>query len=310
MKVFMYIDDIFDLGPTAVALGNFDGVHLGHQALIKSMVSYAGERGLTPVVFTFLNHPMNVITGKQAVKNIQTIYEKTEAIEALGVEYLVTAIFDENVMKLPPEDFAALYLRDALNCKTAFCGFNYSFGYKGQGSPALLKLYGEKMGFEVNVLHAVSVDGQTVSSTLIRGFIDKGDMESYLKYTGRLYSIDGKVMKGQHLGTRMGFPTVNLNLSNEMALPANGVYVTKTYVNHKRYDSITNVGNKPTVGTFGKNAETHIFGFSGDLYGQSVRVEFIKMTRPERVFASIDELSAQIQRDCLEAREYHENHRK
>ena len=305
----MYLDDIYDIGPTAVALGNFDGVHLGHQSLIKSMVSYAGERGLTPVVFTFLNHPLNVIAGKPVVKNIQTIYEKTAAIEALGVEYLVTAIFDETVMKLSPEDFARTYLCDALNCKTAFCGFNYSFGYKGQGSPAMLKLYGEAMGFDVNVLRAVSIDGQTVSSTLIRGFIDSGDMESYLRYTGRRYAVSGRVMQGQHLGRRIGFPTVNLNLDEEMALPANGVYVTKTYVNNKWYDSITNVGNKPTVGQYKKNAETHIFNFNKDVYGQNVKVEFIKMTRPERVFASVEALGEQIQRDCLQVREYHEAHR-
>ena len=306
MKVFTYLDDIYDIGPTCVALGNFDGVHKGHQTLISSCVEYAKVNGLTPVVFTFLNHPSNFIAGRTVVKGIQGLFEKTEQIEALGAEYMVTAMFNESVMNLEPEVFTDAILVKRLNMKQAFCGFNYSYGYMAKGTPETLRIQGEKFGFGVSVLDPVKIDGQTVSSTLIRNHIAEGDMERFAASTGRAYSIMGRVMVGQHLGTRMGFPTVNLNLDPRMVLPCNGVYVTKTYVNNAWYPSITNVGIKPTVGLNAKNAETHIFGFSEDVYGKTVKVEFIKMLRPEMKFDSVEELSKQIAKDCHEAESIHE----
>ena len=150
----------------------------------------------------------------------------------------------------------------------------------------------------------IRINGNTVSSTLIRQIIDDGRIAEYRDYTGRLYCIDGQVVQGRHLGRRIGFPTVNLSLDSTEAFPMNGVYITLTTVNVKKYHSITNVGNKPTVGEFAKNAETHIFDFDGDLYGQQVRIEFIKMLRPERKFESLEDLQHEIHRNCLQAQEY------
>ncbi|MBR6351302.1 MAG: bifunctional riboflavin kinase/FAD synthetase [Firmicutes bacterium] len=306
MKVFMYLDDIpdFNIGNTAVALGNFDGVHKGHTELIQNCVRIAKEQGLTPVVFTFLNHPNNVMAGKTVVKNIMTVQEKTEAIEALGIEIMVNTIFNESIMKSMPEDFVKTILVDTLHCKEAVCGFNYSFGYKALGHPEDLWEYGQKYGFEVNVVDDVRVNGVTVSSTLIRKLISEGRLDEYPEYTGRLYSIEGKVLYGQQLGRTIGFPTVNLSLSEDGALPRNGVYITRTYINNEVFNSITNVGNKPSVGKFGKNAETHIFDFDRDVYGKNIKVEFLKMLREEIKFPSIEVLSAEIQRNCIQAREY------
>ncbi len=307
MKVITYLEDAQEIiRNSCAALGNFDGVHRGHQELIKTCVEKAREKGLTPVVFTFLDHPMNAMSGRTVVKNIQTLEEKAESIEALGVEYMVAVPFTDDICKSSPEVFVRDILVSCLDIKEAVCGFNYSFGYKAEGSPEILRQLGEKYGFGVSVLDEFRIDGITVSSTYIRSLIDSGDMETYSKFTGRTYRIAGRVVQGRHFGRTMGFPTVNLSLSAEMALPKNGVYITRTLADGKLYASVTNVGNKPTVGIFDKNAETHIFGFDRDMYGRYVQVEFIKMLREEKKFDSFEQLSGQISRDCENARRYHE----
>jgi len=307
MKVFMYLEDFEEYckSDTCVVLGNFDGVHKGHQELIRCCVNTAKERGLTPVLFTFINHPSNEIAGKTVVKNIMTREEKTYAAEALGIEYMVTAIFNREMMTCDPELFISELMCKKLHMKFAVCGFNYTFGYRAKGNVELLKELSLKYGYDYKVIDEIKIDGNTVSSTFIRKIISDGRLDEYEKYTGRNYSITGKVLEGQKLGRTIGFPTINLNLFEEWALPLNGVYITKTYVNNAVYCSITNVGNKPSVGTFDKNAETHIFNFNEDIYGKTVKVEFLKMLREERRFASIQELSMQISMDCENARNYH-----
>ena len=294
------------LGDSAAALGNFDGVHKGHQALIRRCVELSKEKGLESVVFTFLNHPANEVAGRNVIKNIMTLKEKAEAIEELGADALVSIPFDEKVMTSSPEEFVRDILVGQLHARHAVCGFNYSFGYKGAGKPEDLKAFGDRYGFGVTVIDEFDIDDMPVSSTRIRRMLAEGNVSAYEKLTGRRYAIQGKVMQGQHLGRKMGFPTVNLSLNPDMALPLNGVYITEIYVNNIKYHSVTNIGNKPSVGNFTKNAETHIFNFSGDLYGQNIRVEFIDLLRPEIKFGSIEELSAQIEKDCIEARAFHE----
>lgn len=301
------------LGPSAVALGNFDGVHKGHQELIKRCVKIAREKGLCSAVFTFLNHPINEMAGKSVVKSIMTLKEKAQAIEAMGIDVMVAVPF-ENVRTLSPDAFAENVLAGDLHAKHAVCGFNFSFGYKGAGKPRDLISFGSEFGFEVTVVEEFDIDEKTVSSTLIRQKLEEGDVAAFAKLTGRRYAISGRVMQGEKLGRVMGFPTVNLSLHNDMALPMNGVYVTEIYVNtrdpegrniEEKFHSVTNVGNKPSVGQFAKNAETHIFGFDRDIYGQEVRVEFIDLLRPEIKFGDIKQLSAQIDRDCIAAKKYH-----
>lgn len=290
----------------AVALGNFDGVHKGHQALISECVACAKEQGISSVVFTFLNHPLNEIAGKCVVKSIMTLKEKADAVEALGADIMVAVPFNEEIRKSSPEEFVKSVLVDSLSAKMAFCGFNYSFGYKGAGGPEQLTGLGNKYGFAVNVMDEFDIDGKPVSSTRIREALAAGDVESFETLSGRRYCISGKVIPGEHFGRKIGFPTVNLALNHDMALPANGVYITYIFVNNQRFNSVTNVGNKPSVGLFAKNAETHIFDFSGDLYGSDIKVEFVKMTRPEMRFDSLEALSRQIEQDCLDARAFHE----
>lgn len=307
MKVFTWLEDASNIiQGSVVALGNFDGLHKGHQELIKEAVKIAEDKKLSSVVFTFRNHPSNAIAGKTVVKNIMDIHEKSIVAERLSVDYMVNIRFDKFIMKLEPEEFVERVLVKNLHIKHAVCGFNYSFGFKGAGTPEMLKELGEKYGFDVTVIPEFSIDGETVSSTAIRSLLEKGDMIKYQRFTGRTYKIGGYVMHGQHFGRTMGFPTANLSLSRDMALPVNGVYVTNITIDGEKYHSVTNVGNKPTVGEFEKNAETHIFDYKGDIYGKRVIVEFIDLLRPEMKFDSITALAAQIDKDCINARSYHD----
>lgn len=312
MTVFTNLSEIRNIEPTAVALGNFDGVHKGHQALIAKAAEAGRKNGLKTAVFTFTNHPANVISGKTKVKNIMNFEEKVEAVAKYDVDYLFSVDFDDMMRTSSPLVFCRDILSNILRAQIAVCGFNYSFAYKAEGNPQILSQFGKEFGYKTYVIDPVCIDGKVVSSTLIRRSIDEGRVDEYVKYTGRPYDIEGIVIHGKHLGHRIGFPTVNLALSSEMAQPLNGVYVTKTYVNlcdegFKVYPSVTNVGNKPTVGIFDKNAETHIFGFNEDIYGEKIKVEFIKLIRSEQKFDSFDDLQEQIHKDCLFAREYHNN---
>ena len=293
-----------------IALGNFDGVHLGHQEIIRRAVKRANDLkrqsiDVKSAVFTFSNHPRNLIPGKKPVKNIVYSEEKAELIKSLGVDYLFDIPFTEEIMTMPPEEYVEKLLVEQLNVRETFCGFNYSFGFKGAGDDELLVKLGEKYGFKANIVPPVVIDGEVVSSTLIRGLIKSGDMDECDKYLGRNYAIGGEVVVGNRLGKSLGFPTSNILIDETMVTPPNGVYITLCLYNGVKYPSITNVGVKPTIGEFTKNMETHIFNFDKELYGKKIKIEFVKMMREEVKFASIDELKLQIKHDCEEAKQYH-----
>lgn len=310
MIVFNKLEDIKDIPKTAVALGNFDGVHVGHQELIKRAVASARKKTSQgspekSAVFTFSNHPKSLIPGAKPIKNIIYNEEKQALIESLGVDYYFDIEFTEEIMTMDPEAYVKELLVDKFNAKEVFCGFNYRYGFKAGGDGELLRKLGEKYGFNVNQIPPVMVDGEVVSSTLIRQLIKAGDMDECDKYLGRNYSIGGEVVVGNRLGKSIGFPTSNIMIDETMVTPPNGVYITYCVYNGVKYPSITNVGVKPTIGTFTKNMETHIFNFDKELYGKNIMIEFVKMTRPEAKFASLGELCEQIAKDCNEAREYH-----
>lgn len=304
MKVFNTLDEINNIEPSVIALGNFDGVHLGHQALIAEAKKIAEEKGLKTAVFSFSNHPKNLTSDKK-VLNIAYQDEKASLMEDLAVDYLFNVQFDEKMMKTTAEDFISELLIGKFNMKHAVCGFNYHFGHKGSGDTELLKQLGDYFGYEVSCMNPVIIDGDVVSSTLIRGLIKAGEMEDVKKFLGRNYDIEGEVVVGNRLGRTIGFPTSNITIDENMVTPPNGVYITYCIYNGVKYPSITNVGVKPTIGDYKKNMETHIFNFDKELYGKVIRVEFVTMTREEVKFSSIEELSKQIEKDCLNAKKYH-----
>ncbi len=306
MKYFESLEEIKDIEETVVALGNFDGVHKGHQELIRRAVNSAISANLKSAVFTFSNHPKNVLAKKTVVKNILYWDEKYEILKNLGVDYLVSIPFDEEIQTMEPERFIKELLVKSLRMKEAYCGFNYRFGYKGEGNPEILMKVGMAEGFGIHVLEPYMVLGQVVSSTLIRNYIANGEVDKCLSLMGHYYSIRGKVVVGNRLGRSIGYPTSNIILDEEMVSPANGVYITYCSYNGIKYPSITNVGTKPTVGNAGRrNVETHIFSFNKDIYGREIKVEFVKKIRDEMKFDDIDALSKQIKKDCLTAATYH-----
>ncbi|WP_282750248.1 bifunctional riboflavin kinase/FAD synthetase, partial [Emergencia timonensis] len=287
MKIFETLEEIKDIEPSAVALGNFDGVHLGHQELIRQMVKTARERNLKAAVFTFSNHPKDLLPKEKKVKNILSRKEKAQIIESLDVDYLFNIEFTKAIMTMEPVDFIKKLLLDKFSMKAAFCGFNYHFGYKAQGNPDVLRNVGLEEDFDVTEMSAYKIKGNIVSSSMIRTLIASGQVEKCMTYMGRHYSIGGEVVVGNRLGRKLGFPTSNLVIDPSMVTPPNGVYVTYCTYNGVRYPSVTNVGIKPTVGHYNKNVETHIFNFDKELYGKHIEVEFLEKTRDEVKFDSV-----------------------
>ncbi|MCQ4636548.1 bifunctional riboflavin kinase/FAD synthetase [Anaerovorax odorimutans] len=305
MKIFNSLDEIENIEETVVALGNFDGVHKGHQQIISRTVKSAEAAGYKSAVFTFSNHPKNLMADKIVVKNILYADEKAKIIESLGVDYMFNIPFDRHILTMDPIDFIDGLLIDTFRMRQAYCGFNYRFGYKAAGNAEILMKEGMKKGFGIHIQEPYEIDGNLVSSTFIRNLIQEGRVDQCMKYMGRLYSIGGEVVVGNKLGRTIGFPTSNIMIDETMVTPSNGVYVTYCTYNGVRYPSVTNVGVKPTIGTYHKNVETHIFNFDKELYGKNIRVEFLEKTRDERKFESVEALSKQITDDCITARSYH-----
>ena len=305
MKIYYSLDDIKDMEGTVVALGNFDGVHLGHQEIIRRTVESASAAGLKSGVFTFSNHTSTILPNVKPVKNILYEEDKIRIIEEMGIDYMIDIPFTREILSMRATEFVERILVERLNIREAYCGFNYTFGYKAEGTPGVLMEEGLKHGFGIHVQEPYMIDDKVVSSTWIRELISKGEMEECSKLMGRIYSIGGRVIEGNRLGRSIGFPTCNLVVDETMVTPPNGVYISMCTCRGERLRSVTNVGNKPTVGVYGKNIETHIFDFDDEVYGEEIRVEFIKHVRDERKFNGIDELKAQIEKDCIAARAYH-----
>lgn len=299
-------ETIKNIEPTAVALGNFDGVHRGHQELIRRTVETAKALGFASAVFTFSNHPKNVLSGKPLVKNILHPDEKAAILMEMGVDYLFSFDFTKDIMMMPPMVFLEELLIRRFCMKEAVCGFNYRFGYSAQGTPEFLAEQSQRFGYRVQVVPPFCVDGEVVSSTLVRDLIACGRVDECARFLGRFYSVRGRVVVGNRIGRKIGFPTLNCTVDETMATPSNGVYVTNCIYDGKKYASVTNVGRKPTIGQYQKNIETHLFGFDEEIYGEEIHVEFIKKLRDEYKFSSVEELSAQIARDCETARRFHE----
>lgn len=307
MKYFENIEDIKDVSEAVVALGNFDGVHLGHQALIAKTVEISKEMGIKSAVFTFSNHPKNMLPMAKSVKSIIYNDEKRGIMEDLGVDYMYNLPFTQEIMTMSPRYFVEKLLVRKLLMKVGVCGFNFHFGYRGEGNPKILEYLGRELNYKVCEMKPVEIEGNVVSSSLIRTLIASGRVDRCKTYMGRNYEIGGEVVVGNRLGRKLGFPTSNLVIDESMVTPPNGVYVTLCDYDGKKYPSVTNVGNKPTIGEYSKNVETHIFNFDKELYGKKIIVEFLEKTRDEVKFDSLEELSEQILRDCREAYEYHKS---
>lgn len=281
----------------SVALGFFDGVHMGHRAVIQGCVENKGE--YRSVVLTFLESPAKAL-GKTAPDLLSDNTRKAELIKELGADDLIFADF--NCMKdMEPAEFVQKILCEQLNAKRVYCGFNFHFGAKGKGDTAALQRLCEERGIGVSVKEPVTIDGEQVSSSLIRELIRGGEIEKANSLLGYRYAIEGTIGSGNHIGTGMGFPTVNLPIKEGTAIPRFGVYASDVMIDGKRYKGATNIGVHPTVGENETPlCETFLLNFSGgDLYGKKVRCELKEFIRPEKRFDSMEELTEQIRKDCL-----------
>ncbi len=303
--IFGNENETFAERTTAVGLGNFDGLHVGHMALINTLTNEARINGLHSIIYTFTKHPENILRKKLFTPLLTTVGKRIRLLEGTTLDYLYFDEFDENFSRLKPENFVREVLLDRLGARLVVAGFNYRFGYMGQGDVNLLRELGRKYNFKVIVIPPVKVDNEVVSSSAIREYVAKGDMESVFRLLGRHYSITGEVMDGKRLGRRIGFPTANLHPEEYLVMPHNGVYITKTLYNGEFYSSLTNIGLNPTFGDIARiSAETHILNFDKDIYRSSIEVFFLTKLRNEKKFRNAEELSAQIRRDVQTAKEF------
>lgn len=310
MEIFTSLSDIQINDRTSVALGTFDGIHVGHKVILDEALSAANKNTCKSLCFTFSNLPFNYIMDRDendpyAVKYIATDEEKVSILEEMGFDYLINIPFDESMMKMRASDFFDNLLVKELKASHISVGFNYTYGIRAEGKAEDLVEAGKAHGIDVMVSEAVRIDGVIVSSTLIREMILNGRVDELKPYLGRYYSFSGRVEHGKKIGKKIGFPTINLIAPTNKVLPPNGVYFSRIFLNGIEYKSISNIGVKPTVGSDVKTIETYIFDFSDETYGEDVVVEFEYFLRGETKFANRDELHKQIAHDCDEAIKYH-----
>ena len=290
--------------PSIVTLGIFDGLHLGHQRIMQTVASRAKATGLTATALTFSPHPRAVLHPQSAPPLLQTFEQKTEGMKLLGIEQLVILEFTRELAALSAEDFTRKILCQGLEAKEVYLGQGFAFGRGREGDFVKLKEFSNRYDFFADEVPEVLLRKQRISSSQIRSYLINGQVNLARRMLGRPYALTSIVIEGRHVGRQLEFPTANLIPQNTV-LPANGVYVTLTLVEGIWRRSVTNVGVRPTFnGLSERLVESHLLDFHDDLYGKTLKVRFLHRLRPEKKFASIDELKAQIMLDCLSTRRY------
>lgn len=302
MKIIANTTDFYIEKETAVAIGKFDGVHMGHRRLLLEILEQK-KKGLSACVFTFDPTPA-VLFGLSDGKELTTKEEKRSLFERLGVDILIEFPLSRETAAISPEDFVRDILVRRMNTRFIAAGSDLSFGNKGAGNAALLEKMSEQMGFSVKTIEKISIEGTPVSSTHIRKLIEEGRLEQAVRMLGMPYIIKGKVVHGNRIGRTLGFPTVNQLPTTDKLLPPNGVYYSDIRVGDKQYQGITNIGCKPTV-TEEKviGVESFIFDFSEEIYDEEIEVYLHEFKRPEMQFSGLEELKAKLQQDIADGRD-------
>ena len=283
--------DITDRQPTYLALGSFDGVHRGHQAILRKMVDAAQLSGVRSVVLTFFPHPKRVIKELPDRYYINTLEDRLALLAAQGVDVVIAHPFNDEVRAIRAADFVD-QICDRLDMRQIWGG-NFSFGYRREGDRDFLQLLGPEKGFAVQLVESMeSWDGNLVSSSRIRKSLAAGDIGDVNGCLGRPFSLKGTVIKGDQRGRTIGFPTANLAVWDELLFPGDGVYATHVFLGDERFAAATNVGVRPTVNGHQRLVEAHLLDFDGNLYGQSIRLEFDSYIRPEQKFSGLPALKA------------------
>jgi riboflavin kinase/FMN adenylyltransferase len=302
MQHFRSLDDVHYNG-VWLTIGSFDGIHLGHQEIIRTLTAEAREVGASAAVLTFYPHPAEVLRGRDFPFYLTSPDEKAGLLEKLGVDVVITHPFDREVASTSAHEFMNVLFQH-LEFRHLKVGHDFSLGRNREGNAQILREIGKDLGYDVTQIPPLKIDDQIVSSSRIRFLLGAGQVEEAARLLGRNYTIQGKIVIGDQRGQTIGFPTANFDIWKMRAIPAAGVYVSRVEFNGTIYDAVTNIGVRPTFETspVPPRVEAHLLDFQGDLYGQSLKLEFLQRLRGEQRFASIDELVHQIQRDINSAR--------
>jgi len=304
MKIYRNYTEIAESIPKPyVTIGNFDGVHLGHQMLFSEVVSKAYTHKGTSVAITFDPHPLKVVRPDIGIKLISTFEQKVELIELATIDVLIVIPFTREFANMPAETFVDEVLIGTIGVEELVVGYDYAFGKSRQGDIPFLKEQGRKKGFAVSVVEPYYVEDMLVSSTKVRELVMEGRMRDVRKLLGRYYQLRGEVMVGKQRGGKvLGFPTANLHISEEDLCPRHGVYVTQVIYDGKCYGGVLNIGYNPTFEGGCLSAETHIFDFNQDIYGKPIKINLLRFLRGEQKFSGPDQLVSQIAKDIEEAK--------
>ena len=296
MQIITRLEEMKLFSESAVAIGKFDGIHLGHRRLLSEIIAKK-TKGMKAVVFTFNPSP-GALFSKTKEKELTSVEEKRKVFENLGIDILIEFPLTYETAATPKEAFVKDILVEKLNAKYIAAGTDLSFGKNGEGNSSFLMEEGKKYGFHVEIIDKISYKGEIISSTLVRQAISEGNVKKAHFMLGNPYFVQGIVQKGNQLGRTIGFPTVNILPGEEKLLPPNGVYKTEVIVDNRIFEAITNVGCKPTVSDDGQVfIESYLYNFRENIYGKQIEVNFLEFMRKEKKFGSLNELKEQLQKD-------------
>jgi riboflavin kinase / FMN adenylyltransferase len=296
MEIEQELASVTPQGETLLAIGVFDGVHAGHRYLLKQLQKRAAEKHLLSGVLTFNPHPQSVLHPDDQLPWLSNLEDRVTTLQQLGVNIVAVLTFTPELAQLTAQDFMSL-LKKYLKMRGIMVGPDFALGRGGKGNISLLRTLGNQMEFSVEVIPPYTINGELVSSTLIRQALIQGDMKRVEKLMGHHFYLRGKVITSDKRGRALGFPTANLESKPQQALPNNGIYATITHVDGKQFPSATNIGTRPTFGEGRKMVENHLLNYKGNLYSKEIRVEFVQKLRDEKRFASSEELKTQIEKD-------------
>lgn len=279
-----------------IALGNFDGVHLAHKKLLSTLVEMAKQDNKKSSILSFKNHTKNII-NKKPQRLLTSTNQKHKKLSEIGINYCYEIYFDEEIMHMSAEDFVKKLLYENLKVRGIVVGFDYRFGYKAQGDINLLKILCDELNIKLIVIDEVIIDNNIVSSTLIRNLIEQGNMKEANRYLGYEFTIEGEVIHGKKLGSKMGIPTANIQINTNYVIPRFGVYDATIVIDNKEYSTATNIGKNPSIENSGLRIESHILDFSKDIYGEKINLILHNFIRDELKFDSIDDLFDQMEKD-------------
>jgi len=299
MEIEQELANIAPQSETLLTIGVFDGVHAGHRYLLEKLKRKAAERNLVSGVVTFNPHPQSVLNPHNQILWLIAPEDRVKSLQRLGINLVAVLTFTQEVAKLSAREFMIL-VKKHLRMRGIMVGPDFTLGRGQEGNIHLLRTLGREMNFSLEVIPPCTINGEIVSSTLIRQALTQGDMGKVRRLMGHYFQIGGKVVPSDKRGRILGFPTANLDIKPQQALPSNGIYATVTQVDDKQFHSATNIGTRPTFGKGKKTVETHLLNYKGDLYSKEIRVEFVQKLRDEQRFPSSEELKTQIEQDIQE----------